>query len=93
MKHPVAAALNVRIALPSKRHRFQKESTVTTYCEAINYPVDTYAGDDVIAETDSDMRRITPLSNKSAMEYAEAGQSKALRCHCVYDKFVLMELL
>lgn len=41
-----AAALKARMALRSKLHKRQRESTVTTYCKAVNYFLGTYASDD-----------------------------------------------
>lgn len=71
IKHCAAASLNVPITLRSELCRSQKDGTVRTYCEADNYHLETHDADDVIAETDADMMRFTPPSNKSLMEYAE----------------------
>lgn len=89
MKKPAAAALNSRISLPSKSHRRHKEGTLTTYCEVVNYLLETYATDDVIAETDAEILRFTQPPTKSPTEYAEALWNKALRCDRVYDEYVL----
>lgn len=51
--------------------RWKKESTVTSYCGAVNYLLKTYVTDDVIAEMDAHMRQFNPPSNKSLAEYAE----------------------
>lgn len=86
MKRPAEAALNAHIALRPKSHKSQKEGIVTSYCKVVNYLVETYETDDVIAEADADMMRFTLPSNKSPAEYAEGLCNKALRCDRVYDE-------
>lgn len=65
MKHRTDAALNDRIAMRSKSHKHQKEGTITFYCKAVNYLLDTCVTDDVIAETYAKMMHFTQPSSKS----------------------------
>lgn len=53
MKCHAAAALSPCIAFCSKLHRPQKRGTVTTYCEVVNYFLQTCMTNDVIVEADS----------------------------------------
>lgn len=68
-------------------HKLQKEGTVTSYCEAVEYLLGTYAMDDVLTETDAGMMGFTQPSSKSPTEYAEALWNKMPRCDKVYDKY------
>lgn len=53
MKRPATAALNACITLQPKSHWRQKQGRVTKYFEAVNYLLETYANDNIIAETDA----------------------------------------
>lgn len=59
MQGPAAAAINARITVKSKTPQHQKEVTVTSYYEAIQYILETYATDILIVETDADTMRFT----------------------------------
>lgn len=72
-----AATLNVCIAFKYKPRKCHKEGKVTSYCEAVNYLLQTYATDDLIAETYSDMMQTARLSSNSPTAYAEALWNKA----------------
>lgn len=63
---------NACIVLSSKWPRRQRQGTVPSYCEAVNYFLEEYETYDVITETNGDMMRFTQLSNKSSTDYAEA---------------------
>lgn len=92
MKRAAAHALNTRIALRSKAHRSQKEGPIPSYCEAINYFLETYAVDDVIVQTDTNIMSFTQLSNKSPTEYTEAFWNNAHQWNSVSDEYVLKEI-
>lgn len=89
MKCPTAAAPSTFLAFRSVSHRRQKEGTVTTYFEAANYLLDTFAIDDVITEIDADMMCFTQLSKKRPTGHTEALWDKALRCNSVQDAYKL----
>lgn len=57
----------------------QKEGRVRSYCDAVNYLLEKYVTDDVIAKPEVDMMRFIQLSNKFATEYAEELWNKALQ--------------
>lgn len=59
----------------------------------INYLLETYITDDVIAKLDAEIFRFPQLSNMTLTEYAEALWNKALRCYLLYDEYVLERLL
>lgn len=80
------------IILKLKVHRHQKQNTVASYCEVVKYLLETYATDDITAETDDDMIQRTQPSNSSPEEYAEALWNKALKCHREYDEYVLKRI-
>lgn len=64
MKCPVAA-FSTGLALKPKSHKHQKGGPVASYCEAVNYLLNTYGKGNVIAETDTDMMKFPWPSNKS----------------------------
>lgn len=69
LKKQTAAALNSRIALTFKSScKRQKEGTITTYCEIVNYLLETYAIVNVNSETDGEIMRFAQLLKKTAME-------------------------
>lgn len=83
MKLPTATALNTRISFKSKSNKRQKESTVASYSEWLNYLSETFASDIVVSETVSDRMPFTQLSNDLPAEYAKALWNKAIMCHTV----------
>lgn len=76
MKAHAASALNNCIALRSKFLRREKESTVTSCCEAGKYYLETYPNNDVISESDTEVMHFTHPSNKSPPEYVQALWNK-----------------
>lgn len=92
MKRTAATELNSRIAQWSKFHKSQKEGNLTSYCEAVNYLIETYATEDVIAKTDANMMLSTQPSIKLSKEYAEALWNKALHGDRAYDKYILRRI-
>lgn len=86
---PTAEALNACISFKSESHWRQKNSTVTSYCKPVNSLLEMYATEDIIAETDANMTRLTKPSNKLLTEHAEALWKKALRCDRACDEYVL----
>lgn len=71
MESTAAAGLNARNALKSKLHKRLNEGTVMVSCEAVNWLLENYPTDDITAETNADMMRITQLSKKSPTECAK----------------------
>lgn len=55
----------------------------------MNYLLETYVTDDVIAEINNDIMPYAQPVNKTPIEYAGILWSKALQCDCVYDDYVL----
>lgn len=66
IKCPVTAAFENRTALKLKLHKRQIKGSVTTYYESVNYFLEMYMTDDVIAETPDSMMQFTQARNKSA---------------------------
>lgn len=89
MKKQAAAALKLRIALLPRSCRRRKEGALTTYWEVVNYLLDTYATDDVVAKTHARMGHYTQLQKKTPAEYADLLRTKVLRCDRVNDELVL----
>lgn len=80
IKKQAAFALNSRIALKSKfLRKCQKEWTLTAYCKVVNCLKELYASDDVIAETDAEIKSFTPPLNKTSIEYLESLWAKVFR--------------
>lgn len=65
-------------------HWHQKEGTVRTYFQEVNYSLRTYETDYDVGEIDADRMRFTVLSSKSPTKYDEALQSKVQPCDLVY---------
>lgn len=86
---PRRHAFSTRTALQSKWRKREKEGTLMSYSGAVNYFFETYARDDVITDTDSDMIRSSRPRSKSPMEYTEALWNKTRRCNRVCDEYVL----
>lgn len=72
IKRSAVVKLNTSIALGYKSSRRQKEGLVNSYCEAVNYLLETYSTNDEIAETDVNMMHFTQPSNKLHTECSEA---------------------
>lgn len=87
MKSPAVATLKACIPLHLKSHSGQKEGTVTTYCKAVRFFLETYTNDGVIAEEDADMMSFTQPSNKSPAEYEKVLWNKVLRGDRIYDEY------
>lgn len=66
---------------------------MNSYWEAGIYWFERFVRDDVIPETQADMRRFTLPSCKSPTEYVETLWNKVLRCARLYDKYVLSAVL
>lgn len=81
-----AAAVNARISLCSKLHWHQKEGTVASYYEAMNYLLKTYTVNDLIVESEADMMPFAQSSNRSLTEFSEALCNKTVGCHRVYHE-------
>lgn len=90
MKKQTITTLSSKIALRSRSQRNrQNEEPLTPYCEVVNYLLEAYVTDDVIAKTDAEIMGLSQQLNKTLIEYAKLLWAKALRCNPVYDKYVL----
>lgn len=89
MMKPAAATLSSRISLPSKYRKQHKEGTLASYCEAVNYILEMYVMDELIAEIDTEIMPYTQSMNTTPIKYDELLWSKMLQCHRVYDEYVL----
>lgn len=69
-----------------------KEGVQTACCQVVNYLLETYATDDNIAKSDSDIDSFLKLQNMLAMEFANALWLKTPRCPRAYDKYVLKRI-
>lgn len=70
----------------------KKEGTVTWYGKEVNYLLENYVTDDIIAETDASMVRFTQPSNKSLKDYTKALYNKAFGCNRIHDEYVLKKI-
>lgn len=80
---PTAATLNAHITLRSELYSRQKMGTETSYCEAVNLLLETFAKNEEIVKTDADMMWFTHTSSKPPTEYAEVLWNKVLQCRWV----------
>lgn len=89
MRLPAAAALNARIALRLKSPERQTEGTIRLHFKAINNLLKSYAKDDMITETDADMKQFTQLSKTLPTVCAEALFNNIFRWNMVHDQYGL----
>lgn len=61
-----------------KENNLYKERSLTAYCQAVNYLLETYATDDVIAEEEADLMKYNQLIHMSTVCYSETLWKK--RC-------------
>lgn len=59
-----------------------------SYPDVVRYHFETYATDDVIAETDAALPRYIRPSTLSPVQYAEALVTTSLRCKELYNEYV-----
>lgn len=59
----------------------------------MNYLLETYTTDDVIAEGAVEIPQFTQPSNFALTVYAEDLCSKMIGCNLVYDEYVLKEII
>lgn len=88
MKCPTASALNTHIVLKLKLHMLEEKGTVASSCESVKYLLETYAIENIFAETDAGMMLSIKPSNKFPPKYAEALSNQVLRCNRVHDEYV-----
>lgn len=84
MEEPARSSLSMRLSHP-KTGKAGK-GKLTSYSSAVNYLLQTYASDDVIAEAEADLRHFTQTRNITPQEYAVALTLKVLRCGPVYTE-------
>lgn len=84
---------DTRIAFKAVLQELQKEGTVTSSYEAVNYLFETFAMDDIIAETDAFMICFTLLLNKSPSRFVEALWRKDHFCNELFDQYEQKDIL
>lgn len=84
-KEPAKGALSYRMCA-TKKSITHKEGTLTTYCQVVNYLLETSATDDVVSEVDADNMDNKQLENISTECYSQRLWEKALRYGRVYKK-------
>lgn len=84
MDEPARSSLSMRLSHPKSGKA--KKGKLTSYSEAINYLLQTYASDDVVAEAEADLRHFVQNRSMSPQEYATALTLKVLRCGPVYTE-------
>lgn len=83
----VATSLSSRISLKTKSSRkHQKEETLTTYFEVVNYLPVPYAADDVINKNYTEILRFKQQVKRTSIE--SRIMSQALRCNRLYKAYV-----
>lgn len=91
-KQATATALIPRSALRSKSPGDnRKEGPLTTYCELVNYFLETKMTDKAVAKTNATIMSFTELPNEAFIAYAKLILAKVLRCNRVYNKYILKD--
>lgn len=60
-----------------------------SWMKVINHLPETYASDNVIEETETEMQNFKMLSNMTPKQYFETFCSRAFRCNQVYTKYTV----
>ena len=89
MSGPAHHALNARLAPAIQAASAGK---LTTYCQVIQYLLQTYASDEEIARVDAEVKRFVQQPNQSAHKYALALYDKTSRCGPVYTEEDIISL-
>lgn len=61
----------------------------SSWKEVVNQVLDTYATEDVIAKTETEMQSFKLPSSRTPNQYAEALWKTALRCNQVHTEYML----
>lgn len=65
--------------------KHETEGTLTTYHQVVNYMLETYATDNVIAEAEAGITNFKQPARSTAVLDCEAVLEKALRCGMTYN--------
>lgn len=87
---PAKAALPHRMTADKRNH--QQGDKLTTYCQVINYLLETFATDNIIAEAESDITSFEKPVGTTGTRHFEILFEKALRCGVVYNEPRLKEI-
>lgn len=74
-KGPVEAALSYPMRA-TEDNGTHKGETMTSYCQAVSYVLQTYATDDVISEAEADVMNDKQPENMCAVRYSETFWEK-----------------
>lgn len=85
MKDPAKAALSYQL-YAAQDDDSQLEGKLTTHYKAIDYLLETYAADDVIAEFEAEITGFGQTGNTFASRYLETLWEKSLRFGILYDE-------
>lgn len=78
--------MNDGFKLLSKLHKRQREGMVTSTFEAVNYLIETYTINDVVAKYDADMMHCTSVPNRPTKEYAKVQWNRVVWCNTAYGE-------
>jgi len=85
---PAKTLVTQRLKQPAtsskQKARDRKEKKLTSYAAVVNYLLNEYASDDIIAKAHSDLSTFRLLGNMSETTFATKLQTKATRCGGVY---------
>lgn len=70
----------------------QQEGKLTTYGKVVNYLLETYTIDDVIAKDEAEITSFKQPAGRTAVRFSEVLCEKELRCGRVYDESRLIRI-
>lgn len=85
---PAKAALSFRVSV-TEDNNTHKAETLTTYCQAVRYLLESWAADDAIAEAVTDIINNKQPENMSAVRYLETHWESVLGYGRVYNESIL----
>lgn len=89
MQRPTNVGANAHITLNFKSRSLQKESTQTSYYEALSYLLQTSATYNVVSKKDADMTQSTELWKKPPIKVWKVFRNKVLWWERKYYEYVM----
>lgn len=81
---------DLKSRVKSMKRRKNVFSHLLSYCEIVNYLLETYADDQTISRAHTEVIRLQQLRGQNPMKFRNHIWGRALRCGCVYSQRALI---
>lgn len=93
MNKTASTMLNARICAEGTDKKYRRSASgetrfFTSYSQVVRFLLKKYSGDEVIAETEFEIKHSAQLSSMTPFKYAEELESKTFLCEEVYQKCI-----